>query len=137
MEYLSREQVRTVDRLAIESLGIPGIILMENAGRGAAEEILRFAQSCGHKTPELNVAVLCGGGNNGGDGYVIARHLHNAGVKAILYSATDTAQLTGDAAVHFTIAEKMHLERWDILDEAQLNEAMIDLEKSQIIVDAL
>ena len=62
---LSRDQVRNVDKVAIEQYGIPGIVLMENAGRGAAEIIDRIA-------PRGPIVILCGTGNNGGDGYVIA-----------------------------------------------------------------
>ena len=71
--YLSRDEVRELDRRAIEDFGVPGIVLMENAGRGAAELLMRL-------NPEKQPAViLCGPGNNGGDGFVIARHLDNHG----------------------------------------------------------
>src|SRR5258708_2568117 len=66
--HLSREQVRTLDRRAIEEFGVPGVVLMENAGRNAAE----LVRSLGI---HARVVVCCGKGNNGGDGFVIARHL--------------------------------------------------------------
>jgi NAD(P)H-hydrate epimerase len=67
--WLSRAEVRELDRRAIEEFGVPGIVLMENAGRGAAEVLMRL-------NPErLPVTILCGPGNNGGDGFVMARHL--------------------------------------------------------------
>ena len=70
---LTRRQVRLVDELAVSELKMPSIVLMENAGRGAADIIAK-------RTPDAGrVAVFCGAGNNGGDGFVIARHLHNAG----------------------------------------------------------
>ncbi len=70
---LSRDQVRELDRRAIEDCGMPSVVLMENAGRGCAELLMRL-------NPERQpVAVLCGPGNNGGDGFVIARHLDNHG----------------------------------------------------------
>jgi NAD(P)H-hydrate epimerase len=72
--HLSRDQVRELDRRAIQEFGVPGIVLMENAGRGAAELLLSL-------NPELDrVLILCGPGNNGGDGFVMARHLENRGV---------------------------------------------------------
>jgi len=80
MHCLTRAQVRRVDRLASERYGVPGVVLMENAGRHAAEAVLWLLVERGVPIREARVAVLCGGGNNGGDGYVIARHLHNAGV---------------------------------------------------------
>lgn len=145
MIYLSRDQVRRIDALAINELGIPGVVLMENAGRSVAEETVKLAQEAGLlkerdgelQTQELNVAVVCGGGNNGGDGYVIARHLYNAGCDVVVYPASDPKKLGGDAAINFAIAQKMDLERREILDEEQLAEAERDLERANVIVDAL
>src|SRR5579871_2949867 len=71
--FLSRDQARDLDCRAIDGLGMPGVVLMENAGRNIAE----LARSLGAAGP---VAICCGPGNNGGDGFVMARHLDNAGV---------------------------------------------------------
>ena len=110
MAQLTRRQVREVDRLAIEELRIPGVVLMENAGRNAASVVLEILRTdCGVDPAAGHVTVLCGGGNNGGDGYVIARHLHNAGVTVVIYSTADPAKLTGDAAVNHSICAKMGL----------------------------
>jgi len=68
---LTREEMRELDRKAIEAYKIPGIILMENAGRDVAEEILQMIDD----PHQAKVAILCGKGNNGGDGFVVARHL--------------------------------------------------------------
>lgn len=70
---LTRAQVRDLDRRAVEEFGMPGVCLMENAGRGAAELFMRL------NPDRLPTLVLCGPGNNGGDGFVVARHLDNAG----------------------------------------------------------
>src|SRR5690242_11416960 len=96
--YLSRQQVRELDRRAIEEFGVPGVVLMENAGRGAAEVLLGLGTS-------EPVIVCCGKGNNGGDGFVIARHLDNRGlpVRVILFAKPET--LAGDAAVNYHILE--------------------------------
>ena len=74
---VSAAQMQALDRAAIEDYGIPGIVLMENAGAGATREILDFV---GENDLASGVLILCGKGNNAGDGYVIARHLHNRGV---------------------------------------------------------
>jgi len=132
MEFLSREQVRRIDKLATEEYGIPGVVLMENAGRSVAEELLKFAALTGviresggrMQTEALNAAIFCGGGNNGGDGYVTARHLHNAGAKVTLYLANDPAKLSGDAAIHSNIADKMSIERWSVLDDVSAGAIM-------------
>jgi NAD(P)H-hydrate epimerase len=70
---LTRAQVRELDRRAMDEYGIPGIVLMENAGRGCAELLMRLNPE---KKPTV---ILCGPGNNGGDGFVMARHLDNHG----------------------------------------------------------
>lgn len=102
---LTRAQVRKLDQLAIDRYGIPGILLMENAGRGAASLI---AAAYG---PGGRAMVLCGTGNNGGDGCVIARHLHNAGWIVRVLIAGDRERMTDDTRVNFGIVEAMGLER--------------------------
>ena len=98
--------------MAIEELGIPGVVLMENAGRAVAEETLKLVTRNPQREPSaVTAAVLCGGGNNGGDGYVIARHLHNAGVQVLVFHAAEPARTGGDAAVHRAVVEKMALPR--------------------------
>lgn len=107
---LTRAQVRRVDQLATELLGIPGVVLMENAGASASRIILDIIESqCRLRCDQANVGIVCGGGNNGGDGYVIARHLHNAGVGVTIYSAKDPAELKGDARINADIAQRMGL----------------------------
>lgn len=96
---LTRQQSREVDQLAIEHYGMSGLVLMENAGRGCADLLQ-------HRGVNGPVAVLCGKGNNGGDGFVIARHLwiRNCDVRVLL--AVDPQQLAGDAAANFAILEQ-------------------------------
>jgi NAD(P)H-hydrate epimerase len=99
IRHLTRAEVRDIDRRAIEDYGLPGIVLMENAGRGAAELLHQIA-------PRATVAIVCGKGNNAGDGFVIARHLENLGHAARLLLACDPAALRGDAAIAWQVAEK-------------------------------
>src|SRR4030081_1642002 len=96
---LSRAEVRELDRRAIEEFGVPGVVLMENAGRGTAEVLLGLGDPG-------RVVVCCGKGNNGGDGFVIARHLDNAGesVRVLLFCAPE--DLTGDAAINQRIVTR-------------------------------
>jgi NAD(P)H-hydrate epimerase len=77
--HLTRAAVRDLDRRAIDEFGVPGVVLMENAGRGAADLLARL------NPDRERVLVLCGPGNNGGDGFVMARHLENAGVPVIVW----------------------------------------------------
>ncbi|MCI0465221.1 MAG: NAD(P)H-hydrate epimerase [Gemmataceae bacterium] len=100
--FLSRQQVRELDRQAIEEFGVPGVVLMENAGRGAAELLLALGI-------HGRVVICCGKGNNGGDGFVIARHLDNHGipVQVLLFSRPE--ELTGDAALNYQILVRAQL----------------------------
>jgi NAD(P)H-hydrate epimerase len=100
MIYLSRDQCRELDRRAIESLGIPGNVLMENAGRGMAE----LMRTLGASGP---VVVCCGRGNNGGDGMVIGRHLANGGCPVRVLVFAEPVRLPADAATNYHIVERM------------------------------
>jgi NAD(P)H-hydrate epimerase len=125
--FLSREQVREIDRRAIEEFGVPGVVLMENAGRGAAE-VLRSLGVRGA------VAICCGKGNNGGDGFVIARHLDNHGVPVRVLLFARPEQLTGDAAVNFNIVARAGLELRVEPGDVELRQALAEVEW---IVDGL
>jgi len=103
MRSLTRSEVRDVDRRAIEEFGLPGIVLMENAGRNAAAVLHAAAGRSGSVAP---VVVACGPGNNGGDGFVIARHLENLGHDVRLLVACDPAGYRGDAAINCRVAER-------------------------------
>jgi NAD(P)H-hydrate epimerase len=126
---LRREQVRELDRRAIEEFGVPGVILMENAGRGAAELLLQL----GARGP---VVICCGKGNNGGDGFVIARHLDNHGlpVRILLFARPES--LTGDAAVNYHIVARSGL---PLAVHESLNEPSFSAEiaAADWVVDAL
>jgi NAD(P)H-hydrate epimerase len=93
--YLSRDEVRELDHRAIHDYGVPGVVLMENAGRGCAELLMQLNP---HRKPTV---ILCGPGNNGGDGFVIARHLDNHGWPVEVWLFADSQRLTGDAAVNY------------------------------------
>jgi NAD(P)H-hydrate epimerase len=104
---LNRQQSRRVDEIAIGEFGIPGIVLMENAGRNCAMEIEKHILSAGNSDPA--VLIACGAGNNGGDGYVIARHLTNLGIPVKIVSISKQDRSVGDAAVNQEIATKMQI----------------------------
>jgi NAD(P)H-hydrate epimerase len=96
---LTREQVREVDRRALAEFKLLGLVLMENAGRNAAE-LLRSLGITGR------VVICCGKGNNGGDGFVMARHLENAGVDVRVLLSVPPASLTGDAETNFQVLQQ-------------------------------
>ena len=139
--YLSRAQVRLVDKIAIEEYGIPGIVLMENAARGVVDAVLlalEFLLEYLRQEPEkIKISVVCGGGNNGGDGYAIARHLHNRRFQIKVYALSEPSKLVGDAAINRHIAEKMDFECVNVLDETQLKAAALEWQSSKLIIDAI
>ncbi len=96
---LNRQQVREVDRRAIAEYGMSGLVLMENAGRGVADVLSQL----GARGP---VVICCGKGNNGGDGFVIARHLDLRKIEARVLLFADPNELTGDAAANYAILAK-------------------------------
>lgn len=96
---MSRDQVRSVDRWAIEEIGLPGIALMENAGRSCAE----FVMDRLGRNAICRICIFCGAGNNGGDGYVIARHLRNAGHMVRVVLCGNRERVRGDARINLDV----------------------------------
>lgn len=138
MLTLSRAQVRRVDQLAIEELGIPGIVLMENASRGVSDEVLHVLEQRLHLTPaDARVAIFCGGGNNGGDGYAVARHLHNEGCGVELWAASPPHELTGDAAVNWAICDRIGIPIQPAIEGGSVAVTARDLADAHVLVDAL
>jgi len=131
---LGRDEIREIDRKAIEEYEIPGIILMENAGRNVAEEVLKMLPG----TDKARVAIFCGKGNNGGDGFVIARHLYNKGVDVSVHLTTEVSRVLsdGDAATNLKILQNMHIEIKE-LQEEHIGEIGKALCNYNVIVDAI
>lgn len=131
MQSLTREQTRDLERHAIQGLGIPASVLMENAGRGAAYVLLGL----GIHGP---VAICCGKGNNGGDGLVLARHLANAEVAATVHLFANPGDLSEEAARQYRILQGAGLPAhvWDLiaLDESDLAKT---LGRAEWVVDGL
>ena len=128
--YLSRQAVREVDRRAVEELGIPGVVLMENAGRGVARRVLRLYDPR-HPGP---VVVLCGRGNNGGDGLVVARHLQIHRVPTLVVLLAPEDALAGDAGVNWQVVRRARVPVLVQPDPSRLRQA---LQGAAVVVDAL
>ena len=108
---ISVRQAQAFDKYAQTKLGIPSIVLMENAGRGVAEEAIRVVGTSTSSVESLLggsvVGIVCGVGNNGGDGFVAARHLLNAGIKVHLFVIGSKAKLKNDPKTNLDILLKM------------------------------
>ncbi len=133
MKVATAEEMQELDRKAIETYRIPGIVLMENAGRGAADVI-------SNSFPEIHkkkIAIIAGKGNNGGDGFVIARYLLNQGIYVRVYLLTDPKGLRGDAETNFSIFHRMKGEVISVPSSKDYIKVKRDLEKFDILVDGI
>ena len=102
---MDRQTVRDFDAWSIGEIGVPGVVLMENAAKNCTQAILKYFPD----EIKEGVCIFCGSGNNGGDGFVIARHLFNHGLPVKLVICADPAKITGDAKINFDICNKMGL----------------------------
>ncbi len=127
MITLTCEQIRRIDQLAVEQYAMPSILLMENAGRSAAQII----QTEFHYLAHLVGVIFCGPGNNGGDGFVIARHLHNAGWTVSIILTAPAEKLKGDALTNYQIVSKTRI---PILSIDAMDQG---LKEADLIIDAL
>lgn len=130
MKLVTAAQMRAIDRETIDKFGIPGATLMENAGHGIAELMLSDLIDSPEST---QVAVFCGKGNNGGDGFVIARYLHEAGVKVKTYFIGPTEKLTADSKLNLNRAREAGVRLTEV---SSLDQLPVDLD-ADFVVDAL
>lgn len=128
-------QSRRADQIAIEKLGIPGIVLMENAARQAAEAAVGMLRRRNRSTGP--VVILCGKGNNAGDGYAMARHLASAGYDVLIHALADPLTLTGDARINADIAAKMGLPITILPDEAAVRDHQSIWLRAMLLIDAM
>lgn len=133
MKIVTAREMRNIDKDAAEKFNLPGVVLMENAGRAVADRALNLLGNPGGK----KVFLVCGGGNNGGDGFVAARWLHNRGVRVKVFLAAERGNLRGHAALHFDILERMGLEFLELTNARDLEKARITIGFADLVVDAL
>lgn len=136
MRWVTRDEMRAIDRRAIEEVGIPAIVLMENAGRGTADEVRKLYADVGLDGPVL---VFCGAGNNGGDGFVIARHLANAGLGVRIFCCADRSRIDREreAGINLTVCERMGLPIVDVHTPQSVSGVAEQLAEGALIVDAI
>jgi NAD(P)H-hydrate epimerase len=134
MRVLNTAQMREADRRTIEDVGLPSIVLMENAGREAAAAI----ETTFEDIASLRVAILCGPGNNGGDGFVIARALAARGADVGVYVIGGAAASTGDARANLRVLQRLEtVEIVEIANAAAWKVEGPDALDADLIVDAL
>ncbi len=133
MRILNADQMRDADRRTIEEIGIPSLVLMENAGRQAVAAMeSRFADAM-----QGRVGILCGRGNNGGDGFVIARTLLQRGIAVAVFVVGDVAGVKGDARVNLDILGRLGVTVAEVTNEQTWDLHSSDFQKCTLAVDAL
>lgn len=133
MRVVSAAEMRELDRRAIEEYGIPGIVLMENAGLNVVEVVKNMLGDVRDKV----ICIFAGKGNNGGDGYVVARHLFNLGAKVRLFLLAKASEIMGDAGANLNIWKKMGQTVTIINKDDDLADICLSLESSDLIVDSI
>ncbi|NMB46976.1 MAG: NAD(P)H-hydrate dehydratase [Firmicutes bacterium] len=132
MRLLTAAEMRAVDAHVIEEIGIPSIILMENAGRQVAEAAAAFLQ----KAEGRKVSVLVGKGNNGGDGLVAARYLHNLGYRVRVFLLSPFSELADDALANYHICGQLGMDLQEV-DEEYLPKLRFALSLADLVIDGL
>ena len=133
MRLVKAFEMQEMDRLTIQQVGIPGPVLMENAGRAAVRFFLEhFKPGTG-----AHVLCLCGRGNNGGDGYVMARYLHQAGLRISVVVLAPLEKIAGDARLNLEIIRRLGLDIKEVVDPQQWALAAPGLLEADYIVDGL
>ncbi|MFW6080667.1 MAG: NAD(P)H-hydrate dehydratase [Desulfosalsimonas sp.] len=133
MYILTADEMREMDRRTIENFGLPGRLLMENAGRGAARSVFRVWPDVYTKS----VAVIAGKGNNGGDGFVIARYLYQHGVDVSVYLLAERSRVKGDAAANLELIETLGIPLTELPDELSFSGYKKEIAQKDLIIDAI
>ncbi|RDV83254.1 NAD(P)H-hydrate dehydratase [Ammonifex thiophilus] len=133
MRLVTAAEMREIDRRAMEEYGIPSIVLMENAGRWVAQVVAsRLGRVAGKR-----VVVLCGRGNNGGDGLVAARHLWQQGAQVKVFLAAEPESLRGDALTNATIWRRLGQDFYPLLSPTGPQAFKLAIARADAVIDAL
>lgn len=133
MKILTAEQMRQIDRLSTDQYGVPSLVLMENAGLNLYQELTRRFE----QLQWFRIAILCGKGNNGGDGMVLARHLLLHGCAPDVILLADSSQVGGDARIQLEILQKSNWPIKEITTGESWKPVAESLPGYDIVVDAL
>ena len=113
MKIVTIDEIKTIEQKAMEEYEIPSIILMENAGNEVAHQVETIMGNLHNK----KISIFAGKGNNGGDGYVVARHLHNRGAKVKVFLIGSESIVTGDALTNLQIISRMGIDIIEVVND--------------------
>src|SRR5215468_12315272 len=131
MRVLNSAQMREADRRTIEEIGIPSLVLMENAGR----QVVAAIEAAFESRLDGRVAVLCGRGNNGGDGFVVARTLLQRGIETSVFVIGALSDVRGDAKTNLDILGRLGVTVVEISDEQSWELHFSEISQCTLIVD--
>jgi NAD(P)H-hydrate epimerase len=133
MRLVKTFEMQEMDRMTIQNLGIPGAVLMENAARGATRIFMDHFEFL----KDIHVIILCGSGNNGGDGYVMARYLKEAGVAVTVMVLSEFKKIFGDARINLDVIQRMGIEILEIPDIKKWVKARRMMRACSVIIDGI
>ncbi len=133
MRILNTAQMREADRRTIDEIGIPSIVLMENAGR----QVVAAIESLYSDLLERTIAVVCGRGSNGGDGFVVARTLQQRGADVSVFLIGQVAAVSGDARVNLEVLGRLGVTVVEVADEQAWELHFSEVAQSDLIIDAI
>jgi ADP-dependent NAD(P)H-hydrate dehydratase / NAD(P)H-hydrate epimerase len=133
MRVLNTEQMREADRRTIEDIGLPSVVLMENAGRQTVAAMEAAFDTLGSS----RVAVLCGRGNNGGDGFVVARTLAQRGVESAVFLLGSVAEVQGDARTNLEVLGHIGMTVIEITNAQEWELHFSEVSECDVVVDAI
>ena len=133
MRVLNTQQMREADRRTIDDIGIPSIVLMENAGRQAVAAM----EAAFEGLPHSHVGVLCGRGNNGGDGFVVARTLVQRGIEATVFLLGSVSEVRGDARINLEILGRLGITVVEVTNAQEWELHFSEISDCDLLVDAI
>ncbi|CAB1071487.1 carbohydrate kinase [Alkalispirochaeta odontotermitis] len=133
MILVTANEMQAMDRQTIEDFGVPGMVLMENAGRGATRFLLEQFPDIGNS----KVGVIAGRGNNGGDGFVIARYLKQKGIQVQVLLLAESSRVRGDALANLKLLNSLQVPVVEIPDEASFSDFKSQMQDLDIWIDAI
>jgi hydroxyethylthiazole kinase-like uncharacterized protein yjeF len=131
MKILTSAQMRSIDNRATERFGVPSIVLMENAAIAVVDALFE------HYPDSERVAIFCGTGANGGDGFAVARHLENRGVVPVVIVVGERSAIKGDALTNLTICERLGIPIYDVREGVDIETVLAHASDADVLVDAI
>ncbi|MEZ5285491.1 MAG: NAD(P)H-hydrate dehydratase [Vicinamibacterales bacterium] len=133
MRILNAAQMREADRVTIHDVGLPSVVLMENAGR----QVVSAMESLFDDLADRRVAIVAGRGNNGGDGFVVARTLYQRGIDTSVFLVGQVAEVTGDARINLDVLGRLGVTVVEVADEGAWELHFSEIGEHDLIVDAM